>query len=77
MYLCYKKHDIQANTLIDTCRHDDGMVAARAMVCRHDVPAKCHHVRPHLTARCWHIMQVTRYGRGVTARCQHAVLSQN
>ena len=64
-------------TLIDTCRHNDGMVAARAMACRHDVPAKCHHVRPHLTARRRHIMQVTRYGRGVTTWRQHAVLSQN
>ena len=64
-------------SLIDTCRHDDSMVAARAMACRHDMPVKCHHVRRHLTTRCRHIMQVTRYGRGVTTRCQHAMLSQN
>ena len=68
---------ISVGTLIDTCRHDAGMVAARAIACRHDVPVTCHHIRPHLTARCRHIMQVTLYGRGVTARCRHAVLSQN
>ena len=25
---------VAITTLIDTCRHDDGMVAARAMACR-------------------------------------------
>ena len=56
-------------SLIDIWRHGGSTCSG--------VPAKCHHVRPHLTAQYRHITQVTRYGRGVTARCQHAVLSHN